>query len=310
MRALALVEQGEVHRIRGRRDEAAHSWQAAGPHLKATGDPATDAKVRRWLAEVYEERDAADDERERLERLLARQRAAGATGEAGVTLGTLAVHLHQQGRLDEATDRAREAVAIHHALGHPFALAIDTGNLANLRYEQAAVDDAQLLYEAAIGLHRAVGNVRGLGAVTSNLAALLQHEGEGAAAADRYLEALDLHRRVGDHARLASTLAQLATLRLGQDAIGEAAAEAMLGSGFALLREHRDPVRLADLIVTRAAIELGDGSGELAFLAIDELRRLIPCAGPPKARLAQLTVTPPATSSSSPASPGSRRSGP
>ncbi|MEL6346099.1 MAG: tetratricopeptide repeat protein, partial [Myxococcota bacterium] len=239
-------------------------------------------------------------------------RANGSRRGEALAIGNLARIHAGLGQYDEAAAQFQAAVSIYREVGDRSNEASSLGNLGLVRLIHGRRDDAEQIFRAALTIYRENGVQRGVGIMLSNMARLNAERGQARSAIQREREALEIYREIGSRYSESISLAALGEYGLMLDqraasrqafeaaialarAIGnrriEAGALGFLGllhaqegavdtgrasmrTGEEMLRERRDPHRLAILLCLRARLEHQAGRPADAQTALDEARAI------------------------------------
>ena len=209
---------------------------ALGRDVAALADLEPRQRVRVLLALSAAARELGDAGtfEEAIEQALAIAQAARDRKAEGLTLGRMAVDLHDRGAMDDAERLYRDAAARLDLPDGAADRATVLSNLAGLHFERGRIDAAEAAFGAALELQREVGNRYAEGILLGNLGALLFDTGRVEPARRAYTDALAIHREGRALLQEAITLGNLGNLVRYEGKLAEA--EAINGLALDILR--------------------------------------------------------------------------
>jgi non-specific serine/threonine protein kinase len=212
-----------------RLDEEHENLEAALAWAADAGEAALGLRLAAALGPVWQVQGFSDQDRQRVEALLAHPASQpdagdGAAARRARALAAAGVLALRQGDVAGAEARLAAALELHRAAGDRRGEAATLGELGVLAYERGDVARAAALHEQALALQRGRdpgGEADSLG----HLAIVAANRGDLPRAAALYEASLALHRRLGDPRGSASALAGLG--RLAYDTGDYARAQAL-----------------------------------------------------------------------------------
>lgn len=225
------------------------------------GETAAALRLAAALEPFWRIRGNRREGRERLERVLGRERDAfpAARAKALVAVAALAM---AEGHLGQAVAAGEEALPLWRALGDQAGVARCLNVLGGCAVLLGDLDLAAGRLEEALALRRELGDEPGIASVLQNLGAVAMSRGEAAHAAALLQEALPLSERLGDKVVVALTLRQLG--ELAQDAGDYRRASALCEQALALNRELGDRADAAWSMIRLGSVALDEGDEDRA----------------------------------------------
>jgi eukaryotic-like serine/threonine-protein kinase len=194
---------------------------------------------------------------------------SGLGDREGVAWNTshLGLMLDEQGDLTAATEHYRQALAIHREIGMRAGEAEASVRLANAQRERGELAAADEALAEPLAMWREMGDLNEVASTLAVIGDVARDRGDSAQALRSYEEAQSIARQVDDRILIGQLHVARATLALDEGRAAEAAAEARAAAETFRAIQADARTAVADEVLARALLALGDRSGARAALA-------------------------------------------
>ena len=220
--AITLHQLGMIHQKQGRYEEAVKMYHDSLKINEALGNKSEIASTLGQMGNVHYVQGRYEEAEKLYQDSLKIDKELGDKSGIASTLHQLGMIHQQQGRYEEAVKMYHDSLKINEALGNKSGIAITLHQLGNVHYVQGRYEEAVKLYQDSLKIDKELGDKSGIAITLHQLGMIHQKQGRYEEAVKMYQDSLKIKEELGNKSEIAITLHQLGRIHQDQGRYEEA----------------------------------------------------------------------------------------